>query len=45
MPASLSQTQIAQYHHDGYLFPVECLTHEEVATFPLPSGGIRTRPR
>jgi len=33
MPASLSQTQIAQYHQDGYLFPVECLTHEEAGHF------------
>lgn len=30
MPASLSPAQIAQYHRDGYYFPVDCLMPEEV---------------
>ena len=30
MPASLSSEQIAQYQRDGFLFPVDCLTPEEV---------------
>ena len=30
MPASLSAEQIAQYRRDGFLFPVDCLTPEEV---------------
>ncbi len=30
MPASLSLSQIAQYHHDGFLFPIDCLTPAEV---------------
>ena len=30
MPASLSPEQVAQYRRDGYLFPVECLTPDEV---------------
>ena len=30
MPASLSPAQVAQYQRDGYLFPVDCLTPEEV---------------
>jgi non-haem Fe2+, alpha-ketoglutarate-dependent halogenase len=33
MPASLSPSQIAQYQHDGFLFPVDCLTAEEVRYF------------
>lgn len=33
MPASLSPEQIAQYQHDGYLFPVDCLTPDEVRHF------------
>lgn len=33
MPASLSDTQIAAYHRDGFLFPVDCLTPEEVAYY------------
>lgn len=30
MPASLSRDQIAQYNRDGFVFPVDCLTPEEV---------------
>lgn len=30
MAASLSPAQVAHYHRDGYLFPLECLTAEEV---------------
>jgi ectoine hydroxylase-related dioxygenase (phytanoyl-CoA dioxygenase family) len=30
MPASLSPAQVAQYQRDGYVFPVDCLTPEEV---------------
>jgi non-haem Fe2+, alpha-ketoglutarate-dependent halogenase len=30
MPASLSQSEIAQYQRDGFLFPIDCLTQEEV---------------
>ncbi len=30
MPASLSPEQIAQYRNDGFVFPVDCLTREEV---------------
>jgi non-haem Fe2+, alpha-ketoglutarate-dependent halogenase len=30
MPASLSSEQVEQYQRDGYLFPVDCLTAEEV---------------
>jgi hypothetical protein len=30
MPASLSRTQIDHYHCEGYLFPVDCLTQQEV---------------
>jgi hypothetical protein len=30
MPASLSSDQVAQYRRDGYLFPVDCLTPDEV---------------
>ena len=33
MPASLSPEQVAQYHRDGYLFPVDCLTPHEVRNF------------
>lgn len=33
MPASLSPAQIAQYRHDGFLFPVDCLTPDEVRHF------------
>jgi non-heme Fe2+,alpha-ketoglutarate-dependent halogenase len=33
MPASLTQSQVAQYQRDGFLFPVDCLTHEEVRYF------------
>jgi non-haem Fe2+, alpha-ketoglutarate-dependent halogenase len=30
MSASLSPSQVAQYRRDGYLFPVDCLTQDEV---------------
>jgi non-heme Fe2+,alpha-ketoglutarate-dependent halogenase len=30
MTASLSSAQVAQYRRDGFLFPVDCLTPEEV---------------
>lgn len=30
MPATLSPAQVEQYRHDGYLFPIDCLTQEEV---------------
>ena len=30
MPASLSPAQVAQYQRDGFLFPVDCLTPDEV---------------
>lgn len=30
MPASLSPAQVEQYQRDGYLFPVDCLTPEEI---------------
>ncbi|HUB14735.1 MAG TPA: phytanoyl-CoA dioxygenase family protein [Acetobacteraceae bacterium] len=30
MAASLSPTQVAQYRRDGFLFPVDCLTQDEV---------------
>ena len=43
MPASLSAAQIAQYQRDGFLFPVDCLTPEEVAPFPRPPRGLRAR--
>ncbi len=33
MPASLSSEQVAQYRRDGFLFPVDCLTPEEVRGF------------
>lgn len=33
MPASLSPAQVEQYHRDGYLFPVDCLTQAEVQYF------------
>ena len=33
MPASLSAAQIAQYQRDGFLFPVDCLTPQEVRHF------------
>jgi len=33
MPASLSAMQVAQYHRDGFFFPVDCLTPEEVKHF------------
>jgi hypothetical protein len=33
MPASLSPSQVAQYQRDGFLFPVDCLTQEEVGYF------------
>ncbi len=33
MPASLSPAQVAQYQRDGFLFPVDCLTPEEVRYF------------
>lgn len=33
MPASLSPEQIEQYHRDGYLFPIDCLTPREVAEY------------
>jgi hypothetical protein len=31
MPASLSAAQVAQYQRDGFFFPVDCLTPDEVA--------------
>ncbi len=30
MPASLSSQQVSQYRQDGFLFPIDCLTPEEV---------------
>jgi non-haem Fe2+, alpha-ketoglutarate-dependent halogenase len=33
MPASLSAEQVAQYRHDGFLFPLDCLTANEVRYF------------
>ena len=33
MSASLSPMQVAQYQRDGYLYPVDCLTPEEVRYF------------
>ena len=33
MAGSLSPTQVAQYRRDGFLFPVDCLTPEEVRYF------------
>jgi non-heme Fe2+,alpha-ketoglutarate-dependent halogenase len=33
MPASLSPSQVAQYQRDGFLFPVDCLTQQEVRHF------------
>lgn len=30
MPATLSPDQVAQYNKDGFVFPVDCLTAEEV---------------
>jgi hypothetical protein len=30
MPASLSPAQVAQYQREGYLFPIDCLTPDEV---------------
>jgi non-haem Fe2+, alpha-ketoglutarate-dependent halogenase len=33
MPASLSSAQIVQYQRDGYIFPVDCLTQDEVRYF------------
>jgi len=30
MPASLSPAQVAQYQRDGFHFPIDCLTQEEV---------------
>ena len=30
MTATLSPEQCAQYQRDGYLFPIDCLTPEEV---------------
>ena len=33
MPGSLTATQVAQYERDGFLFPVDCLTQEEVRHF------------
>ena len=30
MPASLSPAQVAQYQRDGFFFPVDCLTPDEV---------------
>jgi len=33
MPASLSPSQVAQYQRDGFLFPLDCLTQQEVCYF------------
>ncbi len=33
MPASLSEAEIAQYRRDGFLFPIDCLTPDEVSHF------------
>jgi len=33
MAASLSPAQISRYRNDGYLFPIDCLTAEEVCRF------------
>ena len=33
MPAFLSPTQLAQYQHDGFCFPIDCLTEEEAGYF------------
>lgn len=30
MTGSLSPSQVEEYHRDGYLFPVDCLTRDEV---------------
>ena len=30
MPASLSPAQVVEYRRDGFLFPIDCLTQEEV---------------
>ncbi len=30
MPASLSPQQVSQYNQDGFVFPIDCLTPEEV---------------
>lgn len=33
MSASLSAEQVAKYHHEGFLFPLDCLTTNEVRYF------------
>ena len=33
MPAHLSPDQVAQYQRDGYLFPLDCLTAEDVGYY------------
>jgi hypothetical protein len=33
MPGSLTQAQIAQYRRDGFLFPLDCLTPDDVRYF------------
>jgi len=33
MSGSLSEAQVAQYRRDGFLFPVDCLTADEVRNF------------
>jgi hypothetical protein len=33
MPGSLSPSQVAQYQRDGFLFPIDCLTADEVRHF------------
>ena len=33
MPASLSPQQVEKYQRDGFVFPVDCLTGEEVAYY------------
>ena len=33
MPARLSPTQLAQYQRDGFCFPIDCLTEQEVRYF------------
>ncbi|MFL5255328.1 MAG: hypothetical protein ACJ8AI_21025 [Rhodopila sp.] len=33
MTGSLSPQQVTQYHRDGYIFPIDCLTPREVSHY------------
>ena len=43
MSASLSPAQVAQYRRDGFLFPIDCLTPDEVRHYRASPRRLRAR--